>query len=543
MVENNKYTVAIDLGESSVVVVVGSKTEEGLISIDSVATRPCEGVKGGMIDNIALVEEAIKGAVMESEQRLGIRILEAYAGISGEFVRFACHSDHVYVSDHQNGVAQSDVDALFERMKHVQAPDNETIMERIPQNYIVDDSKEVKNPVGSFGRRLSSTFNFILCANTPMQRLENALRRIGIKLIKSLPNALCVADSVLCPEEKEEGAVVVDLGGGLTDITIYYRNVVRYIASIPMGASAINNDIRSMMIPDKYIESLKQQCGSAVADLVPENKAVRVNGRTPRESKEILLYNLAVAIEARVAMLIDFIKREIKDSGYEGKLPYGIVLTGGSANLKNIDILFKRMTDMEVRIAYPTESLCEESLNAVASPEYATAVGILIRGIAQGCCTTEQMSKPQPQVEEPKSVKVEEPKSMRVEQESHAPHTPQSPAAKQPPRVATSEVYTPPPTRPYTPPKPAVQQPAEQSKAVDNNPYAEHRAVHENIAEESEEILTPMESSESIDDFAEEQHNVTIPPKSNKGRDWGRLFRSAIDKLNDGFNAAGDEEI
>lgn len=298
-VERKSYTVAVDLGTSNVVVAVGSRNAEGLLDVECVVSKPVEGVKAGKIENIELVSHAIREAVSEVEEQLGIRISEAYAGLSGDFVRCARHTDHVFVCDPQNGVNQRDVEALFDRMRNVQAPDDETIMERVPQDYMVDDNQEVKNPVGSFGRKLSSTFNFILCLKTPMQRLDMALRRLGIRMAGVFSNALVTPEAVLTPEEKEEGVAVVDVGGGVTDVTVYYRNVVRYIASIPMGATAINRDIRTMSVPERHVESLKLRYGSAVAELAPEDKLIRVNGRTARDAKDILLRNLATVIEAR----------------------------------------------------------------------------------------------------------------------------------------------------------------------------------------------------------------------------------------------------
>jgi cell division protein FtsA len=378
-VEKKNYTVAVDLGCSSVVVAVGEKTPEGLLDVACVVTKPVEGVNAGRIENIELVSRAIREAVSEAEQQLGIRITEAYAGISGDFVRCARHTDHVFVYDPQNGVNQKDVDALFDRMRNVQAPDDETIMERVPQNYMVDDNQEVRNPVGSFGKKLSSTFNFILCLKTPMQRLEMALKRLGIKMLGVMSDALATPEAVLLPDEKEEGVAVVDVGGGVTDVTVYYRNVVRYVASIPMGASAINRDIRTMSVPEKHVESLKQKYGSAVAELAPEDKLIRVNGRTAREAKDILLRNLATVIEARATDIAEFVQQEIKDSGYAGKLAYGIVLTGGSAKLKDLDELFRRVTGMDVRVAVPETGITGESKEKVADAAFSTAVGILLK--------------------------------------------------------------------------------------------------------------------------------------------------------------------
>ena len=216
--EKKNYIVAIDLGSSNVVVAVAERDAEGRPAVRSIVSKPSQGVKAGMITNIEQVSNSIKAAVEAVGEELGIRITEAYTGISGDFVRCARHTDHVFTSDPQNGVNRTDVEALFDRMRNVQAPDDETIMERIPQNYLVDENQEVADPVGSFGKRLASTFNFILCAKTPIERLNLALRRLGIRSLGMYANALVTGAAVLSADEKEEGAAVVNIGGGVTDI-------------------------------------------------------------------------------------------------------------------------------------------------------------------------------------------------------------------------------------------------------------------------------------------------------------------------------------
>ena len=486
--ERKNYTVAVDLGSSSVVVAVGEKTPEGAVDVACVVSKPVEGVNAGRIENIELVSRAIREAVSEAEEQLGIRITEAYAGISGDFVRCARHTDHVFVYDPQNGVNQKDVDALFDRMRNVQAPDDETIMERVPQNYLVDDSQEVRNPVGSFGKKLSSTFNFILCLKTPMQRLDMALKRLGIKMLGVVSDALAVPESVLLPDEKEEGVAVVDIGGGVTDVTVYYRNVVRYIASIPIGASAINRDIRTMSVPEKHVESLKQKYGS---ELAPEDKLIRVNGRTAREAKDILLRNLATVVEARATDIAEFVQQEIKDSGFAGKLAYGIVLTGGSAKLKDLDELFRRVTGMDVRVAVPEAGITEESKEKVADPAYSTAVGILLKGAEQGGCAF---------VERPST-----PASTAVP--GAAPRTGFIPPQQQPGPKFTS-----------VPPRFPQAAPAEEPAPAETRPE---------ISGQDEE--------------ADREDPVVVEPKRKRG--FGSIVMSAIDKINKGFSAAEDEEI
>jgi len=490
-VERKNYTVAVDLGSSNVVVAVGEKAAEGQMEVASIVSKPVEGVNAGKIENIELVSRAIREAMSEAEEQLGIRITEAYAGISGDFVRCARHTDHVFVYDPQNGVNQKDVDALFDRMRNVQAPDDETIMERVPQNYVVDDNQEVKNPVGSFGKKLSSTFNFILCLRTPMQRLDMALKRLGIKMLGVTSNAIATAEAVLLPDEKEEGVAVVDIGGGVTDVAVYYRNVVRYIATIPMGAMAINRDIRTMSVPEKHVESLKQKYGSAVADLAPEDKLIRVNGRTAREAKDILLRNLATVIEARATDIAEFVLQEIRDSGYAGKLAYGIVLTGGSAKLKDVDELFRRVTGMDVRIASAETGVAEESREKVVDPAYATAVGILLKGAEQGACAViERPASPASRSAEPRP--------------GFQPRQPQDvPEFRHMPRF---------------------QQPAQGPAAAAAQPASDEDAAARGQEREDEQLKAPV-----------------IEPK--RKRDWGSIFQKTFDKINKSFTAAEDEEI
>ena len=489
--ERKNYTVAVDLGSSNVVVAVGEKAAEGQMEVASIVSKPVEGVNAGKIENIELVSRAIREAMSEAEEQLGIRITEAYAGISGDFVRCARHTDHVFVYDPQNGVNQKDVDALFDRMRNVQAPDDETIMERVPQNYVVDDNQEVKNPVGSFGKKLSSTFNFILCLRTPMQRLDMALKRLGIKMLGVTSNAIATAEAVLLPDEKEEGVAVVDIGGGVTDVAVYYRNVVRYIATIPMGAMAINRDIRTMSVPEKHVESFKQKYGSAVADLAPEDKLIRVNGRTAREAKDILLRNLATVIEARATDIAEFVLQEIRDSGYAGKLAYGIVLTGGSAKLKDVDELFRRVTGMDVRIASAETGVAEESREKVVDPAYATAVGILLKGAEQGACAViERPASPASRSAEPRP--------------GFQPRQPQDvPEFRHMPRF---------------------QQPAQGPASAAAQPASDEDAAARGQEREDEQLKAPV-----------------IEPK--RKRDWGSIFQKTFDKINKSFTAAEDEEI
>ncbi len=495
--EKKNYVVAVDLGSTAVVVGVAAKAEDGTMEIQALVSKPVKGVAAGRIENIEDVSSVLGKAFEEAGQQAGIRITSAYAGISGDFVRCARHTDYVFVADPKNGVSKQDLVGLFDRMRNLQAPDDETIMERIPQNYVIDQNQEVQNPIGSFGAKLSSTFNFILCQRTPIQRLEMALKRGGVELLGVIPNSLATAEAVLSADEKEEGVAVVDVGGGVTDVTVYYRNIVRYVASIPIGASAINHDIRTMGVPERFVENLKQKYGSAVSERVSEEKLIRVTGRTPRESRDILLRNLSTVIEARTMDIIDLVNEELKISGYAGKLGYGIVLTGGSANLKDIDELFRLGTKLDVRVAQPDMNLTEESCAMVNDPTYATVVGLLMRGSTQSQIVLPPTARPAVVTEPVSKVSV-----------ASQPAQPAQPVVKEE-------------SKPQ--PQPQEEKPAQPVQSIEQKPY----------------VPPVVPASEVVDNEPEEEEEDIYEEQPNeKGGFWGW-----VKKITEKFETPGDEEI
>ena len=423
--EKKNYIVAIDLGSHNVTAAAATRGADDKMVIEAVVREKSEGVSGGAIDNIELAAKSLKTAVGKLEEQLNIKVFEAYFGISGDFIRCASHNDWVAVGDYANGVSQSDVDELYARMEKVSAPsDDEVILERIPQNFIVDGNKEVPNPVGSFGQSLSSTFNFILSLRTPIQRLTNAALKLGIKPLAVHINPLVTAETLLATDEKEEGIAVVDMGSNVTDVTIYFNNVVRYVASIPIGSEAINNDIRSLSIPEKWVEKMKVKYGNAVTANVKEDAGITYN--TPKGKKVILHCNLAAAIEARVKDIADLVIEEIKRAGFDKKLPYGIVLTGGGANLEGIAEAFTTHTGIDTRIGVPDVVVDEDSAEKIDGPEFATVTGLLWNALQSGAyCMVDQ--RPQPAFVPPVAP---------------TPPTPQAPA--------TPTISTPQPAKPQT---------------------------------------------------------------------------------------------
>ncbi len=405
--DNKSYIVAVDVGSSEVVVAVGSPNEGGVLEILTVVSEPTDGVSAGLVDNSKSVGQALRRARERAEQDVRIAITDAYVGISGKFVRCARYTDHVFVEDVENCISQRDVNALMERMRNVKAADGEVIMDLFPLSYKGDAGTEMRNPVGCYSKQLSSTYNFILCEHMAKDRLRRVFLDAGIKIRGMFANAAVMADSVVSTDEKEEGVAVVDIGGGVTDVAVYYGGALRYIASIPIGGSAVNADIRAYGIPEKQVEKLKKRYGTAVADLTPDD-IIQVRNSS-RSLKSILRLNLAAVIEARMTDIAEYVWNEIRDAGFGKKLSAGIVLTGGGAGLKNIDELFRRVTGQEVRVACAEMGVATESLEKVSSPASTVAVSLLLRGAQTGACPVGVLHVEQPRAIEEQPKAAEEP--------------------------------------------------------------------------------------------------------------------------------------
>jgi cell division protein FtsA len=401
-----KQIVAIDVGSSNVVIAVGSVAEDGRVEILGIVSEPIEGINAGRVVNIETAGRAVRAAKERIEAQLNITITEAYAGLSGDFVRCVPVTDHVYVQDElcngSNQITQRDVDDLDRRMRSVKLPDDrEEIIAMEPLCYTIDD-KEVDIPVGAYGHVLAATYNFILCDRSMRDRLRQCLQRQGITIKEFVANAFVSHLSVATTEDVEEGCIVIDLGGGITDVTVLLGGKVRYMASIPIGADSINNDIRTYGIPANYIDSLKIKYGSAMRELAVEDKIVFQAARRGT-TKSILRRNLAAIIEARLLEIIEWIKREIKIANCGNSFNPVVLLTGGGAEMQHIEELFARELRVdEVRTVFPEYGFTENMTQHITTSAQAMVASLLIYGAKHGCCSV-AVRQSQVRVETPKT--------------------------------------------------------------------------------------------------------------------------------------------
>ena len=388
--EKKDYVVAIDLGTSKVATLVGRKSDENKIEIlGSWMYDSLSGVVRGEIKNTEHVSNALQQTIEGIEKDLRIHIREAWVGVSGQHIKTLKNSGYIFIENNDGEVLKRDVQRLNDSMNNIQIPIGETIVHILPQEYRLDDEPDVREPIGMIGNKLDASFNIIVGDKSAIGRIDRTLSRYGISVKRHILNPLAAAEAILHPDEKELGVCVVDIGGGTTDICIYHDNIIRHAAVIPLGGNIINKDIRTYGILERRVEALKVKFGGAVGAMERADKFICVPGVNPRDPKEISCRNLAAIIEARLLDIIDSVILEIKKAGYEGRLDAGIVLTGGTAQTRNIDELFKTHTGYDVRVALPDAYITSASLELVNSPAYSVAVGLLLKAIGGATTTAE----------------------------------------------------------------------------------------------------------------------------------------------------------
>jgi cell division protein FtsA len=257
----------------------------------------------------------------------------------------------------------------------------EEIIHVIPQNYIVDNETGVKNPVGMSGKRLEANFHIVIAQIASAKNIEKCINRAGLKVKCLMLEPIASSESVLTDDEKEAGVALIDIGGGTTDIAVYYDDIIRHTAVIPFGGNVITKDIKEgCAILQRQAELLKVQFGSALGEMAEEDNVVSIAGIAGREPKEISFKSLAYIIQSRMEEILEAISFEIENSGYMDKLSAGIVVTGGGAMLKNLPQLIKFKTGMDVRIGYPSEHLAANVSNEINQPMFSTAIGLVLKG-------------------------------------------------------------------------------------------------------------------------------------------------------------------
>jgi cell division protein FtsA len=399
MGNQNLYVAAIDLGTTKIVTIIGKKNPNGKLQIVAFSKAPSTGIKRGVVLNIEETVASIQRTVEEAQVKSGVIFDEVFVGIAGQHIRSVRNRGYINRTSAEDVITLDDVRKLVEDMHRIPVEVGEEILHVLPQNFIVDNEVGVKSPVGMSGRRLEANFHIVIGQTASAKNIERCVERVGLRVSDLILEPLASAEAVLTDDEKEAGVALIDIGGGTTDVAVYYDGIVRHTAVIPFGGNVITNDIKEgCQILLRQADQLKVQFGSALGDLAPDDKIVTIPGISGRDPKEISFKTLAYIIQSRMEEIIDTVAYEIENSGYADRLGAGIVLTGGGALLRNLPQLVKFKTGLDVRIGYPVEHLSADSPEGVNEPHYSTAIGLVLKGFEQcdGLISIEKEVEAQP---------------------------------------------------------------------------------------------------------------------------------------------------
>jgi len=376
----NNLIVGLDIGTSKVVAIVGEITVEGDIEIIGLGTRPSRGLKKGVVVNIESTVQSIQRAVEEAELMAGCQIHSVFAGIAGSHIRSI--NSHGIVAIKDKEVTAADVSRVIEAAKAVAIPADQRILHVLPQEFIIDNSEGIRDPISMSGVRLEAKVHLVTGAMSAAQNIIKCVRRCGLEVDDIILEQLASSAAVLTDDEKELGVCLVDIGGGTTDIAVFSDGAIRHTAVIPIAGDQVTNDIAvALRTPTQYADELKVKYACALRQLAADDETIEVPSVGDREPRRLARQTLAEVVEPRYEELLGLVLAELRRSGFEEICAAGVVLTGGSAKMEGAIELAEEIFHMPVRLGFPQH--VSGLVDVVRNPIHSTGVGLLLFGNKQ----------------------------------------------------------------------------------------------------------------------------------------------------------------
>lgn len=393
-----ELVVGLDVGTNKICTIVGEVRPDDIFVV-GVGIEPSHGMKKGVVNDMGLLTAAISASVHKAERSSGYEIGRAFVSVAGSHIA-SINSRGVVGIVGQRAVRLDDLDKAMEAARAIAIPHNREVLHIVPRSYSLDGQDRVRSPIGMHGFRLEVEAHIITASSTSVANLEQAIEAAGVRVDRFILNPLASGDVVLTDHEREMGVVVVDIGGGTTDLAIFIEGTVWHTAVIPIGGDHITNDITHWMrVPFDLAETVKIQYGCAQPKHVNPIETFLVQPFGEEMPSEVHRAELAMVVEARVSEMFELIQKEIKRSGYDGLLRAGVVLTGGCTQLPGIREVAAQVLGLPVRVARP-EKLTGMA-DALRSPAYSTSVGLLRLGLQMDAPTRAEVSSSGPGVPQP----------------------------------------------------------------------------------------------------------------------------------------------
>ena len=413
--------VGLDIGTTKIAAIAGRKNEYGKLEILGFGRANSNGVKHGQVLNI---DETIKAIQMALDNcyasNPNLEITEVYVGIAGHHIKSLQTRGDIVRQNTDNEITRKEIDQLVADQYKTYIPAGDQIIDVIPQEFTVDNFQNIPNPIGYGGVKVGANFHIITGDKNAIRNINRAVEKSNLLTKDLVLQPLASAAAVMGNEDLEAGVAIVDIGGGTTDLAVFYEGILKHTAVIPFGGENITNDIKTGLgVLKTQAEQMKVQFGSALSNEAKANAYITIPGLRGMPAKEISVKNLANIIQARMSEIMDFVTYHLKQVGLDSRmLNGGIVMTGGGSQLKHLIQLTEYVTGLNARIGYPTEHLASGHIEELAKPTYATCIGLILKGYSDYEHNRKQFETDYRKVEVPENLRKAEAAEAQMQEDA-----------------------------------------------------------------------------------------------------------------------------
>lgn len=409
--------VGLDIGTTKIAAIAGRKNEYGKLEILGFGRANSNGVKHGQVLNIDETIKAIRMALDNCyASNPNLEITEVYVGIAGHHIKSLQTRGDIVRQNTEEEITRREIDQLVADQYKTYIPAGDQIIDVIPQEFTVDNFQNIPNPIGYGGVKVGANFHIITGDKNAIRNINRAVEKSNLHTKDLVLQPLASAAAVMGQEDLEAGVAIVDIGGGTTDLAVFYEGILKHTAVIPFGGENITNDIKTGLgVLKTQAEQMKVQFGSALSNEAKANAYITIPGLRGMPAKEISVKNLAGIIQARMSEIMDFVTYHLKQVGLDNRmLNGGIVMTGGGAQLRHLIQLTEYITGLNARIGYPTEHLAAGHIEELAKPTYSTCIGLILKGYSDYEHNRKEFEKEYRKVEVPDNLRKAETQSAQV---------------------------------------------------------------------------------------------------------------------------------
>lgn len=376
---SSEFVVGLDMGTTKVAVLIGEFGPDGETKIIGAGASPSAGMKKGVVVDMEMAAESVRKAAAEAEAMAGVEIRGVCAGVSGPHVRSFNSRGSIGVPTGRREVIAKDVDKVTEAARSITLPFDREIVHALPQDFVVDNHAGIRDPIGMSAMRLEAEVHIVTALGMPLENQVKVCKKAGLEVVDMVFEPFAAARSVLTREESEMGALLVDIGGGITNYALYYGGCVRASGVVPAGGVNVTNDLAvGLRTPASVADELKKSHGLALASLATDEETIQVPAVGGREGREVRRQILAAIIEPRSEEIFTMVKKAVSADPFYRMLGAGIVLTGGGSRLRGMDGVAEEVFDLPVRVG--KVSHLEGLSELVDREEWTTGVGLLLCG-------------------------------------------------------------------------------------------------------------------------------------------------------------------